>query len=54
MIKDETGHIYYTAVLLEELITNANANRVTNIAIFRMNQFCQLTLEETGKGCFDQ
>ena len=54
VITDETRHIHYTAVLLEELITNANANRVTNIAIFRMNQFCQLTLEETGKGCFDQ
>jgi hypothetical protein len=53
IINDETKHISYTAVLIEQAAQAGHRKLVRDIMFGRLGQFCELTLEEVGAGAFE-
>lgn len=53
IVNDETKHIYYTAAFIEQAAQAGHKELVRDIMFWRMGQFCELTLEEVGRGTFE-
>lgn len=53
IVNDETKHIFYTAALIEQAVQAGHRELVRDIMFWRMDQFCELTLEEVGRGTFE-
>lgn len=53
IIRDETKHIHYTAVLLEQAARAGHGKLVRDLMFWRARQFCELTLDEVGQGSFE-